>query len=88
MAVYLAPHFCPESVFPPDSPRVSPAKCQDRSLSPSCIFTRTALPTIRTHYCQMCHLRLPERQKQLMGQLYANRAGAGVWILTESTMFI
>lgn len=89
MAVYLGSlipfipiysQFLPFSIFalhfPPTSPLVSPA----HSLSPLCVFTHTALPTIRTRYCQLCHLRLPERWKKWMGQHHANRAGVGVYL--------
>lgn len=48
-------------------PLLSPAVRQPSSRSPLRIFTRAALPTIRTHYCQLCHLRPPERQKQRRG---------------------
>ena len=51
--------------FPPSlPPLLSPAVRQPSSSSPLRIFTRAALPTIRTHYCQLCHLRPPERQKE------------------------
>lgn len=48
-------------------PLVSPAIWQPSSRSPLRIFTRAVLPTIRTHYCQLCHLRPPERQKKRRG---------------------
>lgn len=67
--------FCPYG-SPPPLPL-----CLLHTLSPLCIFTRTALPTIRTHYCQLCHLRSPESQKKgRMGQQDANGAEVGVYV--------
>lgn len=48
-------------------PLLFPAELQPSSCSPLRIFTRAVLPTIRTHYCQLCHLRPPERQKKRRG---------------------
>lgn len=109
LAVYLVPpihtllfsvlFFSPFSVFfwpygPPQPPLPLPL-CLLHTLYPLRIFTRTALPTIRTHYCQLCHLRSPESQKKgRMGQQDANGAEVGVyvseafiafWILPRST---
>lgn len=48
-------------------PPLYPAVLQPSSLSPSHIFTRAVLPTIRRHYCQLCHLRPPERLERRRG---------------------
>lgn len=65
---YLPPPFSALHFLSPFlPPLVSPAIWQPSSRSPLRIFTRAVLPTIRTHYCQLCHLRPPERQKKRRG---------------------
>lgn len=65
-------HSCPYSLFL----LVSPGERQAHSLSPLCVFARTALPTIRAHYCQLCHLRLPERQEKMDGATLCQKSWA------------
>lgn len=83
--------------FLPSSSLVSAANRQEHSLYPLCIFTQAALPTIRTHYCQLCHLRSPESQKKGgWGSTVPMKLGSvcictkwfiTFWILPQSTMF-
>lgn len=74
LSFFLPCPYIPDSFFFFTSPfsalrslPPSPAVRQPSSCSPLCIFTRAALPTIRTHYCQLCHLRPPEKQKKKRG---------------------
>lgn len=79
------------------SPLVSAANRQAHSLYPLCIFTQAALPRIRTHYCQLCHLWSPESQKEggwgstmpmkLGSVCICRKQFITFWILPQSTMF-
>lgn len=66
---FLPPLSLTYILFLPPSlpPLLPPTIRQPSSRSPLRIFTRAALPTIRTHYCQLYHLRPPERQKKRRG---------------------
>lgn len=67
----------------PSIPLVSPATLQPSSCSPLHICSRALLPTIRTHYCQLCHLRPPERQKKRRGGDGTVPNGGGVGVCTR-----
>lgn len=75
-------HFYLPVLPPPFVPSLlSPAVHLPSSCSSLHFFTRAALPTIRTHYCQLCHLRPPERQRKRRDR--ASGGGMGVYVVTR-----